>query len=100
MVLHSCSSAVLAAPLGYSGLSGQARMKRLHHSSGRSRRQSEVCREGNRVWPQHCRWYGPLVLAAGDAHMAADAGPIVPPVDDEVVALRFQPDGAVDGDAE
>src|SRR2546421_12514538 len=41
--------------------------------------------------------YGPLVLAACDAHMAADAGPIMPAVRHEVVALRFQPDGAGDG---
>src|ERR1700682_397838 len=38
--------------------------------------------------------------AAGDAHVAADARTGVPAVDDEVVALRFQADGAVDRQAE
>ena len=34
--------------------------------------------------------------AAGDAHMAADAGAVVAAIDDEIVALRFGADGAVD----
>ena len=34
--------------------------------------------------------------AAGHAHMAADARAVVPAIDDEVVALRLQADGAVD----
>ena len=34
--------------------------------------------------------------AAGDAHMAADAGAVVAAVDDEVVPLRLQADGVVD----
>src|SRR6185369_109200 len=36
------------------------------------------------------------VSAAGHAHVAADARAVMPAVDDEVVALRLQPDGAVD----
>ena len=43
---------------------------------------------------------GALYSAAGDAHMAADARAVVPVIDDEVVALRLQADGAVDGGAE
>src|SRR4029450_5585767 len=35
--------------------------------------------------------------AAGDAHVARDARAVMPAVDDEVVALRLQPDGAIDG---
>src|SRR5512140_3446809 len=42
----------------------------------------------------------PENLTAGDAHMAADARAVVPAIDDEVVALRFQADGAVDRRAE
>ena len=42
------------------------------------------------------QWRGADASAAGDAHMAADARAIVAAVDDEVVALRFQADGAVD----
>src|ERR1700704_5103207 len=47
------------------------------------------------------RWIAPGVAtpgfsAAGDAHMAADARAVVPAIDDEVVALRLQADGAVD----
>ena len=38
--------------------------------------------------------------AAGHAHMAADARAVVPAVDDEVVALRLQADGAVDRGSE
>src|SRR5664279_2367405 len=38
--------------------------------------------------------------AAGDAHVAADAWPVVPAIDDEVVALRLEPDGPVDRGAE
>src|SRR5262245_19969463 len=36
----------------------------------------------------------PKISTAGDAHVAADAGAVMPAVDDEVVALRLQPDGA------
>src|SRR6266404_9619080 len=45
--------------------------------------------------------YGcPEISAAGDAHMAADARAVVPAIDNEVMALRFQADGAVDRRAE
>ncbi len=36
------------------------------------------------------------ISTAGNAHMAADARAIVAAVDDEVVALRLRPDGAID----
>src|SRR6266496_5708451 len=39
----------------------------------------------------------PEISTAGNAHMAANTGAVMPAVDDEVVALRLQPDGAVDG---
>src|SRR3984885_13947722 len=39
-------------------------------------------------------------LAAGHAHMAADARAIVPAIDDEVVALRLQANSTVDRRAE
>src|SRR5476649_133511 len=42
----------------------------------------------------------PETSAAGDAHVAADARAVVPAVDDEVVALGLQADGAIDGRAE
>src|ERR1700759_2371887 len=42
----------------------------------------------------------PGALAPRHAHMAADAGAVVTAVDDEVVAFRLQPDGAVDGFAQ
>src|SRR6202022_275953 len=42
----------------------------------------------------------PKISAAGDAHMAADARAVVPAIDDEIMALRFQADGAVDRRAE
>ena len=35
-------------------------------------------------------------LAAGYAHVPADARPIVATVDNEIVALRLEPDGPVD----
>src|SRR5258705_6755918 len=38
----------------------------------------------------------PDTSAAGDAHVAADARAVVPAIDDEVVALWLQADGAVD----
>src|ERR1700730_14787938 len=38
----------------------------------------------------------PETSAAGDAHMPADARAVVPAIDDEVVTLRLQADGAVD----
>jgi len=38
--------------------------------------------------------------AAGDAHVAAHAWPVVAAIYDEVVALGLLPDGAVDGVAE
>ena len=38
--------------------------------------------------------------AAGNAHVPADAGAVVPAIDDEVVAFRLQPDGAIDSGAE
>ena len=38
--------------------------------------------------------------AAGNAHVPADARAVVPAIDDEVVALRLQADGAVDRRAE
>src|SRR5258708_28519552 len=43
---------------------------------------------------------GAKTSAAGDAHVAADARAVVPAIDDEVVALRLQADGAVDRRAE
>src|SRR3981081_4257559 len=43
---------------------------------------------------------GAQASAAGDAHVAADARAVVPAIDDEVVALRFQADGAVDRGSE
>src|SRR5713226_4277566 len=43
---------------------------------------------------------GGTASAAGDAHMAADARAVVPAIDDEVVALRLQADGAVDRQAD
>src|ERR1700751_4987703 len=33
---------------------------------------------------------------AGNAHVAAHARPVVPAVDDEIMALRLQPDGEID----
>src|SRR5258708_34776536 len=43
---------------------------------------------------------GAAASAAGNAHVAADARAVVPAVDDEVVALWLQADGAVDREAE
>src|SRR6478609_8729895 len=37
---------------------------------------------------------------AGNAHVAADARAVVPAIDDEVVALRFEADSAVDRSSE
>src|SRR5258707_11716515 len=53
--------------------------------------EGEYCRADSR---------GAAASAAGDAHVAADARAVVPAIDDEVVALRFQADGAVDRRAE
>src|SRR5437762_9642340 len=39
----------------------------------------------------------PKISTAGNAHVAADTGAVMPAVDDEVMALRLQPDGAIDG---
>jgi hypothetical protein len=50
-----------------------------------------------REYPPVCQ---PLTSTAGDAHVAADARAVVPAVDDEVMALGLEPDGAVDGLAE
>src|SRR5258707_7527799 len=49
--------------------------------------EGEYCRADSR---------GAAASAAGDAHVAADAGAVVTAIDDEVVALRLQADGAVD----
>src|ERR1700674_629746 len=40
------------------------------------------------------------ISTAGNAHMAADTGAVVPAIDDEIVALGVQADGAVDRCAE
>src|SRR5258705_10764643 len=47
---------------------------------------------------EYCRadYRGAAASAAGDAHVAADARAVVPAIDDEVVALGLQADGAVD----
>src|SRR5260370_37433660 len=41
-------------------------------------------------------WEAKCFSTAGDAHMAAHARPVMAAIDDEVVALGFQADGAVD----
>src|SRR5882724_4276185 len=74
-----------------------ASMKRPHHSSVSWRRQLENGQidAGSRS----CMGSddsGGEISAAGDAHVAIDAWAIVPAIDDEVVPLRFQADGAVD----
>ena len=85
---------------------GRAGVKRPHHFSAVWPRQSQNgqfdaaggLREDlvNRVLERACASGGAAVLAAGDAHMPADAGAVVAAVDDEIVPLRLQSDGAVD----
>src|SRR5205814_176674 len=45
---------------------------------------------------QHKSRSGSLASAAGDAHVPADAWPVVAAVDDEIVALRLGADRAID----
>src|SRR5712692_3751794 len=45
-------------------------------------------------------YLGAAASAAGNAHVPADARAVVPAIDDEVVALRLQADGAVDRSSE
>src|SRR5882724_2012412 len=78
---------MLTAQIGCSGLSGRAGVGSRTISARRWGVNGKGLREEG-------------LSAAGDAHMAADARAVVPAIDDEVMALRFQADGAVDRRAE
>src|SRR6478752_6049038 len=79
---------------GAAGLLLPGKQRRVHQTSGLVRRQSE-----NGQIDAESKAYGgegANPSAASDAHVPGDAGAVVAAVDDEIVALGLQPDGAVD----
>src|SRR5882724_7876212 len=74
---------MLTAQIGCSGLSGRAGVGSRTISARRWGVNGKGLREEG-------------LSAAGDAHVAADARAVVPAVDDEVMALRLQSNGAID----
>src|SRR5581483_3197586 len=87
---HAALLAVLTARKSRSGLSGRAGIKLAHHFSALSPRQSENGQidAGPSRWPALVN-LSDFQLAAGHAHVPADARPVVAAVDDEVVPLRL-----------